>query len=63
LLAWLHSNHRITAAAAIVLLLTPIAGCALWNKETWNLDRFRDERAIDIEHRLERTEPIVKSPF
>jgi hypothetical protein len=42
-----------------VFLLVPV-GCA---SEPWNLDRYRDERAVDIEDRLTRDEPIVKNPF
>ncbi len=61
--AWLHSTRRAATAAAIALLLGPISGCAFFEKDRWNLDRYRDERAVDIEHRLERTEPIVKNPF
>jgi hypothetical protein len=49
--------------AAVILLLVPAAGCASWNRAGWNLDRYRDERAVDIDHRLDRAEPIVKSPF
>jgi hypothetical protein len=49
-------------------LLLPLAsagGCALWNwnKATWNLDTYRDERAVDIDHRLEKAAPTVKNPF
>jgi hypothetical protein len=50
-------------AAAIALLFVPTAGCALFDKDTYNLDRYRDERTVDIERRLERNEPIVKDPF
>jgi hypothetical protein len=63
LFAWFHSTRRVATAAAIVLLLGPIGGCAFFEKDRWNLDRYRDERAIDIERRLDRSEPIVKSPF
>jgi hypothetical protein len=49
--------------AAILLLLVSINGCAFWDKDRWNLESYRDERAVDIEKRLERTEPIVKNPF
>jgi hypothetical protein len=47
----------------MVLLLGQAGGCAFFEKDRWNLDRYRDERAVGIEHRLERTEPIVKNPF
>src|SRR5262245_25313809 len=63
LLARFHSTRRIAAAAVIALLLGPTIGCAFFKKDTWDLDHYRDERAVDIEHRLERSEPIVKSPF
>jgi hypothetical protein len=49
--------------AALLLLLTSAGGCALWNKDTWNIDHYRDQRAVDIEQRLDRNEPIVKNPF
>jgi hypothetical protein len=63
LFARLHSTCRVAAVAATFALLGSAAGCALWDKDRWNLDRYRDERAVDIEHRLERSEPIVKNPF
>jgi hypothetical protein len=49
--------------AAIASLPILAGGCAMWNQDRWNLDRLRDERAVEIEQRLERTEPIVKNPF
>jgi hypothetical protein len=54
---------RIISGAAILPLLALVEGCALWDDNRWNLDRFRDERTVDIEQRLERSEPIVKNPF
>jgi hypothetical protein len=48
--------HRLS----LVLLSVTALGCA---SETWNLDRYRDERTMDIEDRLTREEPIVKNPF
>lgn len=48
--------HRLSLA----LLSVATLGCA---NETWNLDHYRDERAMDIEDRLTREEPIVKNPF
>jgi hypothetical protein len=49
---------------AVILSLPLFAGgCAVWDNDRWNLDRYRDERAVDIEQRLERNEPIVKNPF
>ena len=47
-------------------MVTPLVsagGCALFHKDTWSVDRYRDERAVDIDHRLDRKEPIVKNPF
>jgi hypothetical protein len=61
--AWHHSTCRVAAVAGVLALLGSAAGCALWNKDTWNFDRYRDERAVDIERRLDRSEPIVKNPF
>lgn len=31
--------------------------------ETWNLERYRDQRALDIETRLTEDKPIVENPF
>lgn len=47
----------------MLLLLASAAGCALWDRDRWNLDRYRDERAVDIDHRLEHAEPVVQNPF
>jgi hypothetical protein len=53
----------------LVAVLGPLGGCALFNAgslfkaETWNLDRFRDERARDIDSRLSENRPIVQNPF
>jgi hypothetical protein len=58
-----HSNCRNVLLAAIVALPILAGGCAMWDGDRWNLDRYRDERAVDIEQRLERTEPVVKNPF
>jgi hypothetical protein len=49
--------------AAMFGLLASAGGCKLFNMDRWKLDNFRDKRSVDIERRLERTEPIVKNPF
>jgi hypothetical protein len=49
--------------AAVALSLAAAGGCALIHKETWNLDRYRDERAVDVDHRLNKAVPIGKNPF
>jgi hypothetical protein len=59
----LHSSPLKRWTAVILSLPFLAGGCALWDPERWNLDRYRDERAVDIEQRLERDEPIVKNPF
>jgi hypothetical protein len=46
-----------------MLLLCQLGGCAAWNRDFWNLNELRDERAVDIDHRLNTGEPIVKNPF
>jgi hypothetical protein len=58
-----RSCCRCRSSIGIVSLLAAVEGCALWSNDHWNLDRYRDERAVDIEERLERREPIVKNPF
>jgi hypothetical protein len=49
--------------AAVVSMATLAGGCAMWNRDHWNIDSYRDAKAVDIEKRLERTEPVVKNPF
>jgi hypothetical protein len=49
--------------AAILVLLATASGCASWKLEDFNLNRLRDERAVDIDHRLEISKPIVVNPF
>ena len=60
---FIHFSCRFLALAAIVASLAFTGGCALFRKETWNLDRYRDERAVDIDHRLDKAPPIGKNPF
>jgi hypothetical protein len=59
----LHLTRRAGRLAALLLPLLSSGGCALWNKDVWNLNNYRDERAVDIDRRLDKSEPIVKSPF
>jgi hypothetical protein len=49
--------------AAVLLLPLFSTGCKLMQNDWWNPDHYRDERAVDIDHRLDKAEPIVKSPF
>lgn len=60
---WFHSNWRNARMAAIMTLLIFVGGCAMWDRDRWKLDSYRDAKAVDIEKRLERTEPVVKNPF
>jgi hypothetical protein len=43
--------------------MAPLGGCALWKKDAWNLNNYRDARAVDIDQRLSSEEPIVQNPF
>jgi hypothetical protein len=38
-------------------------GCAWWNLDRLNPEKYRDERALDIEEHLSRERPIVANPF
>jgi hypothetical protein len=49
--------------AAVMSLSIFAGGCAMWDRDRWKLDNYRDAKAVDIEKRLERTEPVVKNPF
>ena len=35
----------------------------MFHKDFWSVERYRDERAVDIDNRLNKNEPIVKNPF
>jgi hypothetical protein len=59
----LHFTCRAGILAALLLSLLTASGCALMKKETWDLNTYRDERAVDIDTRLEKTGPNVKNPF
>jgi len=58
----IHSNRR-TVAVAAILSLVLTSGCAMWDRDRWDLSRYRDERAVDIDQRLSSDEAVVKSPF
>ena len=58
-----HFSSGVRFLAAMLLLLASTGGCAFWDRDRWNLDRYRDERAVDIDQRLDQAEPIVKNPF
>jgi hypothetical protein len=61
----LHSNRCLAILAVATTLLGSSAGCATWhkNKEYLHPNHYRDERAVDIDKRLDRSEPFVKNPF
>ncbi len=59
----LHFNRRLGCVAVVLLLLVSAGGCASWNLERFNLNRLRDDRAVDIDNRLEGSKPIVANPF
>jgi hypothetical protein len=46
-----------------------VPGCSLWSQtkekvaENLNMDKYRDNRAVDIDQRLSSPDPIVKNPF
>lgn len=60
---WVHSNRRSLWVAVVATLFAASGGCAFFNLENWNPSNYRDEQAVDINQRLDRSEPIVKSPF
>ena len=57
-----HSNpiHGLLAVALAAFLLA--TGCA-WNLSRLNLDRLRDDRAVEMDGRLSAKTPIVENPF
>jgi hypothetical protein len=59
----IHSNRRFLTVAGILSLVILAGGCAMWDRDRWDLSRYRDERALDIDQRLSSEEAVVKSPF
>jgi hypothetical protein len=59
----LHSNCRKPFLAATLVVVACTGGCARWNLEDFSLNKLRDDRAVDIDKRLEGTKPIVVNPF
>jgi hypothetical protein len=59
---WFHSICCKACLAAILAVVTT-AGCASWNLDRFSLNKLRDDRAVDIDKRLEGTKPIVVNPF
>jgi hypothetical protein len=60
---WFHFSCRLAALAAFVAALLSLGGCAMFHQDFWSMDRYRDERAVDIDSRLNKNETIVKNPF
>jgi len=58
-----YLSRPMRVVAAFLILLPLLGGCAMFNSENWNFDALRDDRAVDIDHRLEGTKPIVVNPF
>jgi hypothetical protein len=47
----------------VAWVAAPLAGCAMFDTDRWQLDRYRDERAVDIDRRLSEDVPIGQNPF
>jgi hypothetical protein len=60
---WFHFSCRLATLAAIAAPFISLGGCAMFHKDFWSMDRYRDERAVDIDNRLNKNEQIVKNPF
>jgi hypothetical protein len=59
----IHFSRRVGWLAVLLLPLASAGGCALWNRDVWNPNNYRDERAVDIDNRLEKPTPLIKNPF
>jgi hypothetical protein len=44
-------------------MLVASAGCGMFTREAWNPNNYRDERALDIDARLDSPKPVVQNPF
>ncbi len=59
-----HFSRHPWLLAAVLILPFFASGCATaLNSENWNLNALRDDRAVDIDKRLEGNKPIVVNPF
>jgi hypothetical protein len=65
-----HSTYlRRCVAACLLAAIAALPGCSLWHrtkeslKENLNLDKYRDERASDIDRRLSAPDSSVNNPF
>jgi hypothetical protein len=60
-----HSLHSICRKPLLAVILGVVcaSGCARWNLEDFHINKLRDDRAVDIDKRLEGTKPIVVNPF
>jgi hypothetical protein len=65
-----HSTCVRSALAACLAAPTiAVPGCSLWHRtkekleENLDMDKYRDNRAVDIDRRLSSPDPIVNSPF
>ena len=54
---------RLLSFTLLVAGVAPLVGCAMFDAERWKLDRYRDERAVDIDRRLSEEVPIGQNPF
>jgi hypothetical protein len=50
-------------ATILAIFVVSLTGCAMFDAEKWDLNRFRDERAVDVDQRLSERPPIVENPF
>jgi hypothetical protein len=57
-----HFSRRLALLAAILLPLLS-GGCNMFNRDDWDINRLRDDRAVDIDQRLDGGKPIVENPF
>lgn len=47
----------------LALTLLTLPGCAAWDSQQWDLTRYRDPRAADIDRRLAERPPVTGNPF
>jgi hypothetical protein len=57
------SSMRWMRATLLAIVVASLTGCAMFDAEKWDLNRLRDERAVDVDQRLSERAPIVENPF
>ena len=57
----LYKHLKLPAALLAGALI--LAGCARWQSRKFDFSQLRDDRAVELDHRLSKARPAVQYPF